>query len=156
MYFLISPDQFKYEHVYYSDATKNNIDPNSLFYRIIYSDNLCKMNGIYIDLYKFGLTYKMENLSNYIFSISDELIDYTRKIEMLVLQKLGIPTGQCKYQIKEKMGSMCVYGPTMLCGVHQPLSKYTEGKIRLILKITGVWEFNGIFGINYKFIFHRK
>ena len=48
MFLTLTPEQFKINHILFSEKVENKVINNSDFFRIIYSDDICVMSGVNI------------------------------------------------------------------------------------------------------------
>jgi RNAse (barnase) inhibitor barstar len=139
-------EQYNEEYVYFTQSIKNNIMNNGRFIRIIYSNSLFMLNGIYImfniestnidNFYnKFKCAFNVNQYSNIIASIQE--------IEKGILNKINIVNKEPKYKIYEqiKNGIIKVFSTTT--------DKMSD---KFLLKISGVWETDIEYGLTYKFI----
>lgn len=139
-------DQFNKDYIYISDPIKNNIMIDSNFIRILYSNELFTLNGIYlyinfnnINIEKYYNKYKCifdTNTNNY-------LINKLKEIEIDILNKINITNKIPVYKIYDQLcsGNIKLFPDnidTMYNG--------------FILKISGIWESDNSYGVTYKFM----
>ena len=73
MNIAINISEFNINNIYYLDAIKNTVIENSNFIRILYSNNLLSLNGIYILLnFKNIYTITNNNKIRYCFDLNNE------------------------------------------------------------------------------------
>lgn len=132
MNIAILPKDLNKEEIYFLEPIKNIIINNSKFIRIIYSDNLFTLNGIYILL----------NLSpNFI--DNNGLYIYIQNLEKYILEKFS------KSRIRINKLSEFFY-QNFASNINNEIS--IEEKTKYILKISGIWEANNNIGLTFKFI----
>lgn len=139
-------DQYNEDSVYFSEPIKNNIMNNSNFIRIIYSNSLFILNGIYlhiklnhISVEKYYNKYKCSfDISQYKF-----IIEKIQNIEEGILRKISIPNKTPQFKIYEqiKNGNIKVFSNT---------SEQIGNSF--LLKIAGIWETELEYGLTYKFV----
>jgi hypothetical protein len=144
------------DNISYGSKIKNNIIENSYFYPICYSNNLLSLSSL---VFKFSLCdftlsncfnkhkiifkYKdnIEEL-NKIIKIEEILIDiFMERNEMNIINEINY-----EYKIKE-----AIYNNSIKTIIDNP-NKINIKKSDLLIKISGIWENNNKFGLNYKFI----
>jgi len=121
--------------IYFLDPIKNIIINNSKFIRIIYSNNLLTMNGIYL-----MCNIDIKNNCN-----NDGLLQYINNLEDHILSKYSKQKIK-NYKIKEYFNNTFVNINT---------DKYYNNEtnyVKYILKISGIWESNNNIGITFKFL----
>ena len=148
MYSLVKNiNQYNLDHVYFCDATKNNIMDDSNFIRIIYSNALFSLTGIYILLdINFVSNDKYFNKIKCTFDLHNyqSLITQIQNIEINILKKSNLKK-QPQYKIYEQLknGFIKVFADN-----HNNNIIYGD---KLLLKIAGIWETETEFGLTYKF-----
>ena len=132
------------------DPIKNSIIQHSYFYKLIYSNDTCSMNGLFIlfnikniTIFKEKFTFdKLENISTIqkIVNIEEHLISLLNSNK------------KKNYKISELITN---------CNIKYNLSEYTNNKIinntkfadkLVILKISGIWETKESIGLTFKFL----
>jgi len=139
-------DQYNENYVYFCEPIKNNIMNDGNFIRIIYSNPLFTLNGIYISLNIGYISIeKYYNKYKCIFDLLQhrDIVDKLRLLEETLLKKVNI-TGklyQCKIYEQLKNGNIKVFSES-------------SDKINntFLLKIAGIWETENEYGLTYKFI----
>jgi hypothetical protein len=140
-------DQFNKDYVYFCDPIKNNIMTDGVFIRILYSNNLFIMNGIYIFISFQNVSiekYYNKYRCNFDPNSHNDIIDKIKLIEEEILKKI-IKTTSNKipsFKIYEQMqnGNIKVFANS-LDSIHN----------NFILKISGIWETSENYGVTYKF-----
>ena len=120
------------DDIFFLDPIKNIIINNSKFIRIIYSNNLLTLNGIYL-ICNIDNKYKNNNydLSLYIQNLENNILNKFSK------EKLK------NYKIREYFNSNFIN------------TDYTIGKenyTKYILKISGIWDASNNIGLTFKFL----
>jgi hypothetical protein len=139
-------EQYDSNYVHFSNAIKNNIMKNGNFIKILYFTPSFKLNAIYL---KINITnYLNENniyRNNYIFNPYSyiNLIEKIKNIETEILFKSGIVNKIPEYDLYKKL----------ISGNIKIMTDIIEEKFdNFIIKISGIWENNNYYGLNYKFI----
>ena len=136
-------DQYNEDCVYFCEAIKNNIMNCGNFIRIIYSNSLFTLNGIYI-LIHINYTSVDKYYNKYKFTFDCEshknIIDKIQAIEEGLLTKSNIcnKTSQTKIYEQIKHGIIKVFSHN---------EKITNN---FLLKIAGIWETDNEYGLTYK------
>ncbi len=138
-------DKFKMDNIFFQGAIKNTVIDNSIFIRIIYSDEMFSMNGIFIDMpIEIISTERYYNKYKCLFEVSNNINEITKIIalEQNLLKKLNIQNKIMKFNISEqlKTGHIKLFS-----------SESVNPGTKIILKISGVWENDIEFGLTFKF-----
>jgi len=122
--------QINNDYIFFNEPIKNSIIENGLFNRLIYSDLLMSLNGLYISFEEND----REKMSQ------KEIIDMLIELEKIIIFKIDINYKTCQYKIRDYLKHMN--------------SRYVEDfKInKYILKISGIWETQQEYGITFKFL----
>ncbi len=138
-------NQFSLDHIYFQESIKNTVMDNSDFIRIIYSNPLFMLNGIYLQI-NFDIIQieKFFNKYKCLFNIEDnkEVIEKICLIEKYILEKVNIKNKKPHYCIMKQLMS----------GFIKIFVENPEKHSNYILKISGVWDSEEEYGITYKFI----
>ena len=145
---VLELSQFHINNVYFQEAVKNTIMDNSNFTRLIYSNSLFMLNGIFIrfqlnilhiekSFNKYKCIFDRQRNNNEIIAIST--------IEKEVLSKLNINTKKPIYRISEQLAHGYIK-------IFIDSNKIVNNQHEFVLKISGVWENENEYGITYKFI----
>ena len=139
-------DQYNEDNVFFLEPIKNNIMNNGNFIRILYSNSLFILNGIYIYIsINNSSVEKYYNKYKCSFDISQykELIEKLRIMEEGIIKKINILGKIPQYKIYEQLknGNIKVFSET-------------SDKIGnlFLLKIAGIWETELEYGLTYKFL----
>ena len=139
-------DQYDNNCIYFCEPIKNNIMNDGKFIRILYSNNIFALNGIYLlitlndvscDYYynKYKCTFNTLN--------HKEIITNLQAIEEEILNKANI---------KEKMPQFVIYEKLKSGNIKLFNDIGTKTTCSFILKISGIWETHDNYGLTYKFI----
>ena len=139
-------DQFNINNIFFCDPIKNNIMVESNFIRILYSTDLFVMNGIYLSL-SFQIIYIEKYYNKYKCSfdanVHKVLIDKLKQIEESIIALLPIKDKTPDYKLYNqiKNGNIRIFSED-----NEKINNV------FLLKISGVWETDTMYGITYKFI----
>ena len=140
----LNKEDFSIDNVYFNEPIRNSIIENSSFIRVIYSNELMAINGIYIKI-DFDNVTKINDFSKQkiTININDNLkiINYIKSIEIEILEKINIERKKKIYKINEQLMTGYIK--------HLIDNKYENG---FILKISGIWESENDYGLTFKFI----
>ena len=138
--------------IFFCEPIKNTVIDDSVFIRIIYSnENMC-VNGIYIN-FSINLTsiekYYNKHKCNFNIQITEnrEILQKIFTLENEILNKMSVENKIKKYKIAEqmKLGFIKLFS--------NDLSITTEKTaLNFALKISGVWENTTEYGLTYKFL----
>jgi hypothetical protein len=139
-------EDFELNMVYYLNPIKNTVIDNSSFIRIIYSNNLFILNGIYLVI-DFNNIY-LENHNNkikYCFNPENnmDILNTIKNLENSLLKKVNIKNKNISTKILDQLRS----GFIKICNEYKDI--FTK---KFILKISGIWESQYEYGLTYKFI----
>lgn len=147
---LLNLDDIQIHHIHFQESVKNTIIEGSDFIRIIYSNELFSLNGIYID-FELDTTHieKYFNKYKYVLNKNSEknitIIMRLSQLEKEILEKVNISENKCPiYKISEHLqsGNIKLFTETNLPA---------NGTIKYLLKISGIWENETEYGITFKF-----
>ncbi len=148
MYVVLDINEFNLTNIFYTEKVKNTVMDNSNFSRILYSNELFTLNGIFI---KFNFTLKsIEKIFNkYKCSFDNKnienqhIVSKLKNIENHILKRYNFENKLPIYRITEQLNNnyLKVFN-------EQPCSKENN----FILKIYGIWETEYEYGVTYKFI----
>ena len=138
-------NEFNINNVFYQKPINNTVMEDSNFIRILYSDELITINGIFIKI-----NLKIESIDAYYNkyrcvyqeNLNREVINYIKNLETMILHNYK-SSKKPAYKIKEQLDTMSI-------------KIFTETNVRkvpteFILKISGLWETTTEYGITYKF-----
>jgi len=147
MNLVIDIDQFNSNYVHFQESVKNTIMDDSNFIRILYSNNLFILNGIFLKVnIKISHIDKYFNKYKWAFNydINKNIIEKISIIERTILQMINISNKCATYRISEQLHNENIKLFT------NSVSPKLENEF--ILKISGIWENDTEYGITYKFI----
>jgi hypothetical protein len=159
---VITPTEYKLSRVYFTEKKPNTHIPNSTFNRITYSTNDFIMNGIYIHFELFVRQIEQNfnsNIYNSSFDCGHEYnkqqIEMLQKIEADILDKwVRLEHSGSNSRSREKTTDIIEQLRTGVISVWKNELKYGDKSQfqHFIIKISGIWENEGICGLTYKFI----
>ena len=154
MLVALAPEQYKAHTIMFSDKIKNNILNNGYFHRIYYSSEHFTSNGLYIH---FNLkNVKIEKYFNKIKCVFDRytnarIISFIKNLEVSLLKTL--PTQANKifvHRIEEQLNNNFIK-----IFSNSDLEYEAKNNIQVLLKISGIWEDAGSYGITFRFFLSR-
>ena len=139
-------NQYNENNIFFCEPIKNNIMNDGNFIRIMYSDNIFTLNGIYLLLnLNIVICEKYFNKYKCSFNINSDkdVIDNIKTIEEQILKKYNISNKIPQYKIYDQLknGNIKLFND---------IENKTNGTF--ILKIAGIWETSSNYGLTYKFI----
>jgi Zn-dependent M16 (insulinase) family peptidase len=139
-------NQYNENNIFFCEPIKNNIMNDGNFIRIMYSDNIFTLNGIYLLLnLNIVICEKYFNKFKCTFNINSDkdVIDNIKTIEEQILKKYNISNKIPQYKIYDQLknGNIKLFND---------IENKTNGTF--ILKIAGIWETSNNYGLTYKFI----
>jgi len=148
-------DQYNSNYIYFLEPIKNNIMNDSSFVRIIYSDSLFMLNGVFLLVNIDNIIIeKYYNKIKCLFNIIEytSLINKIKRIEESILNKISIPNKIKKYTIYDQLisGSIRIFCDNEYKKISNNSIKLNNNKF--VLKISGFWETSYELGLTYKFI----
>lgn len=141
MNILLNLNQVNQDYIFFGETIKNSIIENGMFTRIIYSDHLMTLNGLYITFcqYNYGDDY-LANDNQYNKIIQKGIIETLIELEKLILFKIDINEKNCQYKMKEYFKHL-----TLKLGDDFKIKNY-------LLKISGIWQTSNEYGITFKLL----
>jgi hypothetical protein len=138
MNIAITAKDLSIDDVFFLDPIKNIIINNSKFIRIIYSNNLFTLNGIYLicNIDNKDNTNNKDNNNN------KDLLLYIQKLEDNILNKFS----------KEKIKNYKIRDYFNNIFINSDYSKSQETYTKYILKISGIWDMSNNIGLTFKFL----
>ena len=138
-------EQYDSKNIFFCEPIKNNIMNEGNFIRILYSNEIMVLNGIYLLVNLIEVTcekYYNKYKCNFNITNHKELINSLKLIEEEILKKYKT----------DKTPSFKIYDQ-IKCGYIKIFSD-VGSKINstFILKISGIWETQNNYGLTYKFI----
>lgn len=154
MSLITQHDNIEYNNIYFSNPIKNNIKDNSLFYKLVYSDENIVLKNLY---FKIKFNPLKVNIDNSRASISienpSEIIDTVYSVEKNILQQFNNyinASGDKRYTLYYSITDQVSSGTIRIYNV---VNIHHETQINVLLKISGVWVTKNNIGITYKFIY---
>tara|TARA_X000000368_G_C23057872_1_gene724912 strand:- start:749 stop:1252 length:504 start_codon:yes stop_codon:yes gene_type:complete len=138
-------------HIIICDPVKNSVMQHSNFYKIVYSNELLSLNGLYI---LFNLNNINQNKEKILFQYLDNkiTIDKIAIIEEYILKLIDSNKNKI-YKITELLNN----GYIKYCYNDYSINNITYNNFNnvnksLILKISGLWETKENIGVTFKII----
>lgn len=132
MNIALSVKDITIDDIFFLDPIKNIIINNSNFIRIIYSNNLVTLNGIYLFC----------NIDNKIQNNNHGLLLYIQSLEDNILNKFSKEKIK-NYKIREYFNNNFI---------NTDNTKSQEKYTKYILKISGIWDASNNIGLTFKFL----
>ena len=129
MNIILNNEDYSINNVYFTESTNDLLNINEIYYKILYSNNLITLNGIYILL----------NINNY--SSTTDINNYLHNIEFDILNKINSKNYTYIYKLVDSFNRF--YNKNIVLD-------NTENKY--ILKIFGIYESNNEYYLNFKFL----
>ena len=146
MYVVLELEDMNINNVFYQEKVKNTVIDNSNILRVVYSNELFTLNGIFIKLIlniqkleksfnKYNCIFYVNTHNNIVLKISS--IEKNMLYRQLFLNKKPV------YRISEQLnnGYLKIFNETDCKTTNE-----------FILKIYGIWENEFEYGLTYKFI----
>jgi len=146
MYIVLELNDINVNNVFYQEKVKNTVMENSIFSRVVYSNELFNLNGIFI-AFSLNLQTVEKSFNKYkcLFDIKthQDIITKLFNIEKNMLQRQTLNTKTPIFRISEQLnnGYLKIFNDTDCKETNQ-----------FILKIYGIWENDNEYGLTYKFI----
>jgi hypothetical protein len=149
MIITLNFNHFNKDNIIIGQKTKNNIIDNSFFYTLNYSNSLFTTNNI-----SFCFSLKSNNIENYYnkyksnFYLSKN-IDIIHKligVEYDILSTFHNKTKLPCYKLKEQLNKNIIKFISNTDSID-----LTKNNLKLIIKISGIWDDETNYGIIYKF-----
>ena len=129
MNIILNDVDYSINNVYFTECTNDVLNINEIYYKILYSNNIITLNGIYILL----------NINN--FNSKTAINNYLHNIEMDILNKINSKEFTYIYKLVDSFNRF--YNKNIILD-------NTENKY--ILKIFGIYESNNEYYLNFKFL----
>jgi hypothetical protein len=157
MNIVLSESNFKPDNLYYMEPVINTIIDNSMFIKIVYSNNIIVMNGIYLNLnlivnrsevYFKKIKYSFDINNTY----NNNLLNKVYRIESAILTKyLGNKIKSKRFVIYDtlKNGIIKLFPNSSInLTDYKGINNNTDSVY--VLKISGIWENTSEIGLTYK------
>jgi len=170
MNIVLTDSQYEADHIYFMEPIVNTIMENSVFIKVIYSNPIIILNGLYLQLdlklisseiyfKKVKYTYDINNdhnriMLNKIFNIENSILDkysissINKKKKNIIYDTLI--SGAIKLYPNAQYNDEAVSNTTTNT-VTKSVSKVSSSNV-FILKISGIWENTNEYGLTYKII----
>jgi len=141
-------EQYDENCVFFCDPIKNNIMNDGNFIRILYSNELFVLNGIYI-IFSINLMSVEKYYNKYKISFdksaNNDIIEQIRVIEENIIKKINIQNKTPQFKIFEQLknGYIKIF--------IEPNNEIFNNNT-FLLKISGIWDTDMSYGVTYKFI----
>lgn len=148
MNIVLDPKQFNKKNLYFSEPIENTIMEESIFIKIIYSNELMTLNGVFVDM-EMKITNKDSYFKKikYIFDTkqNSEILQKIYNIETDILDKYNSKKIK-KRTIYDSLssGNMKIF-PNIDSDINNCGNKF-------ILKVSGLWESKNEIGVTYKIV----
>lgn len=147
MNIAIPINNFENNNYLFLDPIENTIIKNSIFHRIILSNNLICMNNINIFITLNNISIE-KYYNKYKCHIDDKNSIYHKilEIENQILDSIFIEDKNIKFNIKEQLisGSIRIFSDKIL-------ENKEYNNFNIVLKISGIWETDNEYGVTFKF-----
>ena len=155
--------QFNINNIFFQEAIKNTIMPDSNFFRIIYSDALMMLNGICLE-FTLPIMYIDKSFNkfkcNFDKQLNHTLIQTICKAEYDILTKCSekninkIPIYRISEQLRNGVIKVMNLSPTTnSTTINSTTINSTTNNVnkKFIIKISGIWSNDFEYGLTYKF-----
>tara|TARA_R110002072_G_C7753576_1_gene517703 strand:+ start:111 stop:617 length:507 start_codon:yes stop_codon:yes gene_type:complete len=146
---------FDLNNIYYLDPIKNTVIENSNFIRVLYSNNLVSLNGIYILLNFKNITiFNSNNKIRYCFDqyniANIDTITLINNLEKNILNNCIIKHKRPLYKLKDQLNQG--YIKIINASFMEYKDNHFNNNEKFILKISGIWESENEYGLTYKIL----
>lgn len=149
MKLVASLDQYDGEYLSFCDSIKNNVVNEGTYLRLIYSTPAFAMNGLHLCFTVTPTSFEYHhNKCKIKFDklLHKHIINKLKRVEEEVIMKSDIVNKIPHYKIFEQIG----YGYVKI-HVDGDAPLIINGPMKILLKISGVWETDFNYGVTYKF-----
>ena len=142
MNILLNINDICIENIFLMDKVRNTVLENSDFTKIIYSNELIGLNGIYLKI--IFINFKIEHFNNKTkYNLNNEsnniIIEKLCNIEKKILQYYNKNINH-QYNLQKQL-----YNGIYKCVIN-------DNKLFVTLKISGIWQNQNCCGLTFKFI----
>ena len=153
MNFIINMNHFQIENLHLFEK-KKNIVIDGIFTKMIYSDKLLSMNGIYLNFpLELNLNQNPYNNKNVFF------YSYTKNNDNYIKELSNLETNiinYYKYFYNVNKENSMVLKKQLQSGFfklyRQQTNEKKNGNVKFVLKISGIWETKNEIGITFKLL----
>jgi hypothetical protein len=144
-------ENFDINNLYYLDPIKNTVIDNSNFIRILYSNKLFTLNGIYIYLDFTNITFiNNNNRGKYSIDLNNnsnnKIILFIKNLEENILNNSIIKNKIQSKKLTELLSSGYIKN------INNTFNIKNNNNNNFILKISGIWESDFEYGLTYKIL----
>ena len=144
---VLSTSQFNKDYVHYQEPVRNTVMDDSNFIRIIYSNDLFALNGIFLQfsLYNAKIErYFAKYKCTFDYSDNRAIVSQLIRIEEDIIKLTAITNKRPAYKIREQLQG----------GGIKLFANENDERVgnSFLLKISGIWETASEIGITFKFI----
>jgi len=144
---VLDISQFNKDCVHFQEPVRNTVMDNSNFVRIIYSNSLFALNGVFVH---FSLRnarterYFAKYKCTFDYGENKAVVAQLVGIEEEILRRAAIPDKRRSFKIREQLQQ----------GGIKLFANENDGQVgsSFLLKISGIWETASEIGITFKFI----
>jgi hypothetical protein len=146
MYIVLALNDFNLNNVFFQERIKNTVMDNSNFLRVIYSNELIILNGLFLK-FDMNLSSIEKSFNKYkcFFEVKQHADSVSRisALEQDILKRYVFENKKAVHRISEQLnnGFIKIF--------NEATCKDTN---EFILKIYGIWETDLEYGLTYKFI----
>ena len=139
MNLVLDETNYDVNSIYFYESVKNTVMDNSSFIRIVYSNEDCILNGIYIKIDIDRNIYSRKPIRPN--NKNDQIMMFVEKVECNILQQYS-STKTHTLKIQEQLQYLInkVYTTNV-------------NDVSYILKISGIWETSTSIGLTFKYIY---
>ena len=146
MYIVFTLEEFDINNIFFLERVKNTVMDNSNFSRVIYSNEIFSLNGIFV---KFNIKlYNIEKSFNkykcfFDIKTHNDVVVKISNIEQHIMNRYKFEHKTPIYRITDQLsnGFLKIFNEINL-----------KEQNEFILKIYGIWETDTEYGLTYKFI----
>tara|TARA_A100001015_G_C14600372_1_gene560203 strand:- start:34 stop:537 length:504 start_codon:yes stop_codon:yes gene_type:complete len=145
-----------------NEPIKNSILLHSNFYKLLYSNDIVTLNGIFIKFDLDNINIDSKNLKIELKdNINDKFINQLRNLEEIILDLLNIQDKVKIFKINEILKTKnfkfnLTENDINFKNNSEYIIPYENLKNSFILKISGIWETKNEYGITFKIIILNK
>ena len=144
---VLDLSQYDKECVHFQKPVCNTVMDNSNFIRIIYSNELFSLNGLFVHFVLYNAKiekYFAKYKCNFDNNDNDEVVKKLINLEMEILKRVAIDGKKYACKIREQLEA----------GTIKLFANQNDNQVgnSYILKVSGIWETADEIGITFKFI----
>lgn len=154
MLLVLNKDQYRNEHVLFSEKKKNNILSKGDFYRIYYSANCFSTNGVFL-----AFSLKNIKIEKYFSKIkchynrynNKKIVEFIKDLEFNLLEISPIIKKSPKYRIEEQLNQDFI----KIFGDYDNIKNTNKDEVEILLKISGIWCDDENYGVTFRCFFNH-